>query len=86
MSKNYRDHAKELCQPALELIEHILIRHDSTIIEEMHMLVKENKILKAQLSNASQIVLTLSQSHVVKQDSDYEIIKRAEDFIKDLTF
>lgn len=48
--ENYRDHAKSLCQPALELIEHILIKHDSTIIEEMHSLVKENKRLRDQLS------------------------------------
>jgi len=86
MTSEYREHARVLCKDAVELIEHILIRHDATIIEEMHILVNDIKALKSNLENASAIILQLKAGYTAHIDTDYELISKANKFIEDQSF
>ena len=86
MAGEYREHAKVLCKDAVELIEHILIRHDATIIEEMHILVKEIKTLKSNLKNASALIMELKSGYQVRVDSDYDLISKTNKFIEEQSF
>ena len=54
---DYRAHAEQLSERVLNLIKSILIKHDSTILEEIHTLVKENQQMQCVIEAARRIAV-----------------------------